>query len=45
MPTRHVAIPVVVDLLLRLKNRSAFIEEKVKVAIPVVVDLLLRPNS
>ena len=37
----EVAIPVVVDLLLRLRGNELEIDEK-GVAIPVVVDLLLR---
>ena len=42
-PLRIVAIPVVVDLLLR--HRVHHLRRKVEgVAIPVVVDLLLRPN-
>ena len=37
-----VAIPVVVDLLLRLGNNNIEIVVYAMVAIPVVVDLLLR---
>ena len=41
---QSVAIPVVVDLLLRLIEKAVAMERQ-PVAIPVVVDLLLRPNT
>ena len=40
-----VAIPVVVDLLLRPENPKSNRHCPLRVAIPVVVDLLLRPKD